>query len=190
MTPRLRTHCPAGLLLLAGLLLSPGWALLTPAWHQSPPSPGPPSAVRAHGYTQVPEPSPSRAVPAPEESRAGSRAGEGRPRPGRADPPPPDDTAESIGTASGSASSGTDPPSQGVRPQGSAAQQRPPDPPVHRDEAVGPTSTPTGTPEATPDPAGQAAGPTGPVMGVLPLGTGLVLVGLGLAFLALRLRRD
>ncbi|MER5178683.1 hypothetical protein ABT009_09980 [Streptomyces sp. NPDC002896] len=60
---------------------------------------------------------------------------------------------------------------------------------MHRDEAVGPTSTPTASADATPDPRGQAAGPTGPVLGVLPLGTGLVLVGLGLAFLALRLRR-
>ncbi|OAH14925.1 hypothetical protein STSP_17620 [Streptomyces jeddahensis] len=60
---------------------------------------------------------------------------------------------------------------------------------MHRDEAVGPTATPTATADASPDPDRQAAGPAGPVLGVLPLGAGLVLVGLGLAFLALRLRR-
>jgi hypothetical protein len=49
---------------------------------------------------------------------------------------------------------------------------------------------PTAAEEAEGDPAVAPFVPTGPVAQVLPLGAGLVLVGLGLGFLALRLRRS
>ncbi|MEU6661577.1 hypothetical protein [Streptomyces sp. NPDC046821] len=39
-------------------------------------------------------------------------------------------------------------------------------------------------------PSHAVADPAIPAVGVLPLGAGLVLVGLGLCFLALRLRRN
>jgi hypothetical protein len=57
------------------------------------------------------------------------------------------------------------------RPQDSSPQQRPPD------------ETVSGVPAA-------AGAPAGPVLPVLPLGAGLASLGLGLAFLALRLRRN
>lgn len=46
-------------------------------------------------------------------------------------------------------------------------------------------------PERPTAPEGQAVGEpgTGPLVNVLPLGAGLLLTGLGLGFLALRLRR-
>ncbi|MFJ4469946.1 hypothetical protein ACIP2X_21090 [Streptomyces sp. NPDC089424] len=102
-------------------------------------------------------PSPSASGSA-DPSWAGSRAGEGRLRPGRPEeprtetaPPSRSDTADD-GSASASAS----------------------DPGA--DEDV----------QAVPD-----ADPSGPVLRILPLGSGLVLIGLGLglAFVALRVRR-
>ena len=91
------------------------------------------------------------ARPAPDASRAGSLAGEGRERPGRRESAPPDETTY--------------------------------------EEAV-----PVPEPTSVPDEPGNAVAPpapvSGPVLRMLPLGSGLVLIGLGLglAFLALRLR--
>ncbi|MEU6123125.1 hypothetical protein [Streptomyces sp. NPDC047123] len=104
------------------------------------------------------EPSRKNPVTTVEEtSRAGSRAGEGRERPGRTDlpgalPPP-----------------STPPP---VRPP----PKPKPVPVRHRDTAVEPTG---------PLPADTSLSN----LRVLPLGGGLVLIGLGLGFLGLRLRR-
>ncbi|PWI16741.1 hypothetical protein DI272_23175 [Streptomyces sp. Act143] len=66
-----------------------------------------------------------------------------------------------------------------------------------RDEEAGRATDGAGTavPEASPRPVGQAVGqaerPTEPVLRILPLGSGLVLIGLGLglALLGVRLRR-
>ncbi|WP_202918299.1 hypothetical protein [Streptomyces cavernae] len=86
-------------------------------------------------------------------SRAGSRYGEGRERPGRNEPPPP----EAVPTYTAEA-----PPA--VAPS--------------RDAAL-----PTGR--------GLPPASTEPVLRVLPLGSGLILIGagLGLAFVGLRVRR-
>ncbi|MEU0248109.1 hypothetical protein ABZ192_28035 [Streptomyces sp. NPDC006235] len=96
-----------------------------------------------------------------EPSRAGSRAGEGRERPGRAQ-----DAEEERGAGEATAV------------------------PEESREAVPEPSAPTEQPvrEAA---AARADRPVGPVLRILPLGSGLVLIGLGLglAFLALRLRR-
>ncbi|MGX1368734.1 hypothetical protein RKD19_004093 [Streptomyces canus] len=103
-------------------------------------------------------PSPASAAP----SRAGSRAGEGRQRPGRPEEP---ETPDEEGTAS----AGT-----GTEDDGLTAVSEPP----------------ARTAAARPSPVAQR-----PVAGtkvfILPLGTGLVLVGagLGLGLFALRLRR-
>lgn len=109
-------------------------------------------AASPHGTTS-PYDASYVARPAPDASRAGSLAGEGRERPGRRESAPPDDAAY--------------------------------------EEAV-PVPEPTSVPE---DESGDAAAArpatvSGPVLRVLPLGGGLVLIGLGLglAFVALRLR--
>ncbi|MFK4069399.1 hypothetical protein [Streptomyces sp. NPDC029674] len=95
-----------------------------------------------------------------ETSRAGSRPGEGRERPGRAQPPPPDL-----------------PPRPYTPPRIPPPPQQPmPTPAAHQDPAF--------------DPTGQTpVGPVLPNLRVLPLGAGLLLIGLGLGFLGLRLRR-
>ncbi|MFD7434922.1 hypothetical protein [Streptomyces sp. NPDC059861] len=110
------------------------------------------------------EPSTSPSGPPPgsvEPSWAGSRAGEGRLRPGRPDEP---GTATARPSGTGAADDGSAPPS--ASDPGAADE----------DEDV----------QAVP-----GADPSGPVLRILPLGSGLVLIGLGLglAFLALRVRR-
>ncbi|WP_282796989.1 hypothetical protein [Streptomyces sp. CC224B] len=120
-------------------------ALLTPApGHAAEPSPAPSAAY----YDEV--------------SLAGSRAGEGRPRPGRARPLDVPDP-------------------RGWRPlPPPAREQRPrPEPP--------PAADPGDTTEQSA--RSRATGPPIPGLRVLPLGAGLVLIGLGLGFLGLRLRR-
>jgi hypothetical protein len=94
-------------------------------------------------------------------SRAGSRAGEGRERPGR-----PEDPDRERGD--GEATAAPEEPRETV-PEPSATTERP-----VREAA-----------------AARADRPVGPVLRILPLGSGLVLIGLGfgLAFFALRLRR-
>ncbi|MET8687492.1 hypothetical protein ABZV77_25080 [Streptomyces sp. NPDC004732] len=95
-----------------------------------------------------------------ETSRAGSSAGEGRERPGGAQPPILDP-----------------PPVPYTPPPATPPPRHPrPTPAVHRDTASDLT-------ERTP------VGPVLPNLRVLPLGGGLVLIGLGLGFLGLRLRR-
>ncbi|MEU9184834.1 hypothetical protein AB0D14_09745 [Streptomyces sp. NPDC048484] len=120
--------------------------------------------------------------PVPAQSRAGSRAGEGRERPGREAAPTDEDSpsAHSAGSSAGSSAS----------PEGQDASVAP--------EASRSPSTPPTPPEAPARPVdahGAADRPvraSEPVLLVLPLGSGLVLIGLGLglAFLALRVRRS
>ncbi|WP_369390654.1 hypothetical protein AB5J72_25670 [Streptomyces sp. CG1] len=114
-----------------------------------------------------------------EPTRAGSRAGEGRMRPGR-----PDGPAAEV--------EGDDDPV----PTQAPGTGRPEEP----ETANLPSATPT--PSGSPDQAGlqppthnagrQDETATAPVLQILPLGTGLVLIGLGLAlaFLGLKLRKD
>ncbi|MGW0907295.1 hypothetical protein [Streptomyces sp. NPDC002853] len=102
--------------------------------------------------------------PSPGGTRAGSVSGEGRARPGRDEPPP------------------------------SVAASEPPRRPPRQ------ISTPAATPAPEVWPQGRAtaasdvtrrtaAEPVVPALRVLPLGSGLVLIGLGLGFFAVRLRR-
>ncbi|WP_371661203.1 hypothetical protein [Streptomyces sp. NBC_00280] len=91
------------------------------------------------------------ARPAPDASRAGSPAGEGRERPGRPESAPPDEAAY---------------------------------------EEAAPAPVPTSVPDGPRDTGARPGTVSGPVLRILPLGSGLVLIGsgLGLALLALRLR--
>ncbi|MET8765575.1 hypothetical protein [Streptomyces sp. NPDC004658] len=123
---------------------------------------------------------PSRPLASVEPSRAGSRAGEGRMRPGRPDGPEIEDQDDD------------DPP-----PATPAAQPEEPETAEVPSVSPSPLETgpdPTGSPQgpAAEQAAQQAGAPTEPVSRVLPLGSGLVLVGLGLglALLGLRLRKS
>ncbi|WP_254646479.1 hypothetical protein [Streptomyces sp. GbtcB6] len=134
-----------------------------------------------------PEPLPSDSASAsatPEPSLAGTLAGEGRMRPGRPQGPATKvesqdaDDPDDEGTATEPAFSGAE------SPAGTSTQ-----PP--REAVLAPTAAQT-----QPHPAGQAMGTgqdddTEPMLHILPLGSGLVLIGLGLglAFLGLRIRR-
>ncbi|WP_221348397.1 hypothetical protein [Streptomyces beigongshangae] len=111
--------------------------------------------------------------PVPAESRAGSRAGEGRERPGRS--APPTDRTGPPAHPDGSANRDREAP---VVPETSAVPERPAEPPARPVDAHETADRPVRASE--------------PVLRVLPLGTGLVLIGLGLglAFFALRARRS
>ncbi|MEU7644396.1 hypothetical protein [Streptomyces huasconensis] len=119
-------------------------------------------AVATHAaVTYAAQPAPRGPVTTVDETpRAGSRAGEGRARPGRADVPLPD------------------PPPPSAPP--------PPVPP-REEEQVHVTQRDTVADAGQPAPAE----PVLPGLRVLPLGGGLILIGLGLGvgFLGLRLRR-
>ncbi|MCX4907222.1 hypothetical protein [Streptomyces sp. NBC_00878] len=127
--------------------------------------------------------------PAPGESRAGSRAGEGRERPGR--PPAPTETDEAEEAEETQAEEAPQEDfGEGVgHPDSSAGRER-------SEDAVAPETPGDTAPRSHPPAdAGQATNrpvrASEPVLRVLPLGSGLVLIGLGLglAFLALRVRR-
>ena len=134
-------------------------------WHSGRREPSP--SASAHGPG-------GRTAPSGEPSRAGSRAGEGRERPGRPKAPPEESEAT-------------------VRPAGDRDATAPAEEdtaPVGQDPAADATAQPSGT--AADDAGGAGTGQRAqPVLQVLPLGTGLVLIGLGLglAFVGLRLRR-
>ncbi|MFJ5210900.1 hypothetical protein ACWD6Q_17845 [Streptomyces nigra] len=134
-------------------------------WHSGRREPSPSASVHGPG---------GRTKPSGEPSRAGSRAGEGRERPGRPKAPPEESEAT-------------------VRPAGDRDATAPAEEdtaPVDQDPAADATAQPSGT--AADDAGGAGTGQRAqPVLQVLPLGTGLVLIGLGLglAFVGLRLRR-
>jgi hypothetical protein len=122
------------------------------------------------------------AEPIPGQSRAGSRAGEGRERPGREATPRDEDAARLPGLDPGV----PDAPDVPGRPEATADSGIGPD--------IGPEPTRNATPSSSPSvdqAVGSPARTTEPVLRILPLGSGLVLIGLGLglAILALRVRR-
>jgi len=126
--------------------------------------------------THAPRPSASsNHPPSGEPSRAGSGAGEGRMRPGRADGPwaevEGDDDPVGSAAAEPAEPETAEPPTSAVSP-----------PP--RDAGLDPTGAPR-------EAARQSEDASEPELRILPLGSGLVLIGLGLglAFLGLRLRR-
>ncbi|GGN65870.1 hypothetical protein GCM10011579_036870 [Streptomyces albiflavescens] len=110
-------------------------------------------------------------APSADASRAGSVAGQGRVRPGRAEPTGPD-TADDTGEAEPT-DAGRDP-AVPDRQEASAAA-----------EPSGNAVIPVQQNAVVPPPAPE------PVLQILPLGSGLILMGLGLglAFVALRVRR-
>ncbi|MFD8027907.1 MULTISPECIES: hypothetical protein [unclassified Streptomyces] len=130
----------------------------------------PPGAAGApasgHSAARLPAIEPSSGA-----SRAGSEAGEGRARPGRADAAPQDEPTGPM-----------DPDSTApdVLPSVDATA-----------EAVGPAAS-SPAPSQKPAVLAREAATSQPVVEILPLGSGLVLVGAGLALalLALRLRRE
>ncbi|MFJ5774832.1 hypothetical protein [Streptomyces sp. NPDC093094] len=160
------------------------------------------AAEGAHGAGVVRVPS----EPAEDEpSRAGSRAGEGRQRPGRpqekerepgeeetsaeaSEQPEPSADESDAGTADSGERDGGDGHDEagGLQPPAGTASVGPTEPQAASRQADPPQD---GSPRAV---APQAGTPAEPMLHVLPLGSGLMLVGLGLAlaFLGLRLRRD
>ncbi|MCQ9133863.1 hypothetical protein KMS84_24100, partial [Streptomyces sp. IBSBF 2807] len=145
------------------------------------------AAGSARGRVPTYADAPASATPHPssrEPDRAGSRAGEGRTRPGRADtgedataqdPEGEDVSGEDTDTEDGELEAGD-------ADHGDGSASRPADAPVPV------TSAP---PDSVRQAAAQGERADGPVLQILPLGSGLVLVGLGiaLAIAALRLRR-
>ncbi|MFI6468095.1 hypothetical protein [Streptomyces sp. NPDC050538] len=120
-----------------------------------------------------------------EPSRAGSRAGEGRERPGRtAEPTADEDENEGEDTA-GLTADGDD----GGSPSASPASPAPADSASSQEAAPVPSSPPLQPLRQT---VTRAEGSAEPVLRILPLGSGLILIGLGLglAFIALRVRRS
>jgi hypothetical protein len=109
-------------------------------------------------------------APSADASRAGSVAGEGRARPGRAEPTAPDD-----------------PGTEDAQPTDAGRDPAVPD----RPEAS-PATEPSGNAviPVRQNVVGRAPAPE-PVLQILPLGSGLILIGLGLglAFVGLRVRR-
>lgn len=135
----------------------------------SSPGHGPPRASRSPSASVAP--SPSAATP----SRAGSRAGEGRERPGRQGEPVTEDvdaSGDDTSATESTESTGTDSGDGDL----AAVPRRP------RQTAV---ASPAPPPRSAERPV------AGPKVFILPLGTGMVLIGLGLGLglLALRSRR-
>ncbi|WEO96374.1 hypothetical protein A6P39_021360 [Streptomyces sp. FXJ1.172] len=118
--------------------------------------------------------------PATEPTRAGSLAGEGRLRPGRPDGP----AAEVEG--------GDRPVPTGSPSTGQAEEPETANLPTGTPTASAPARKPGLDQPPAHDAARRGATTTEPVLQILPLGSGLVLIGLGLglAFLGLRLRRS
>ncbi|WP_149182480.1 hypothetical protein [Streptomyces sp. TRM49041] len=127
-------------------------------------------------------------------SLAGRPAGAGRPRPGRTQLPPPAPSASRPPSAS-------PPPSASAAPSGSA-RTRTATPPDHSDgegtarEAVPEEDSPAAVrPHRSPSAAAYEPGARTAETGadrripVLTLGVGLALVGLGIGFLGVRIRR-
>ncbi|MFI6404614.1 hypothetical protein [Streptomyces sp. NPDC050548] len=197
MTPWLRT---TGLLLVlgTGAVVNPyggvpaygagaggaGGAPASGAAH-APVSPSAPATATATALKPAPGPDHHDQAPAhparPEPSRAGSQAGEGRERPGRTAQPSAaedenggddGDTAEPTADENGTSAVPT--PTDSASPSQEAADvpSTPPLQPVHQSVT-------------------HAEDPAEPVLRILPLGSGLILIGLGLglAFIGLRVRR-
>jgi hypothetical protein len=125
-----------------------------------------------YGVSYAADPAPSARA-----SHAGSCAGEGRTRPGREESPARDEDGSGSREDTVPTYTDRDPAGENAasdRPDATGAPEpsRPAAVPVQHNE-VGPATTPE------------------PVLKILPLGSGLILIGLGLglAFLALRLRR-
>ncbi|WP_079178863.1 hypothetical protein [Streptomyces humi] len=197
MTPRLRTT-------LGGIRLTPARLLLVLATALLPCG-----TATAHEPGPRPGPSDSTGSPAsPEPSLAGTVAGEGRLRPGRPLGPAVAVAGDDDPDAAPDDGQADDPGADQADDPGAV-----PDDDPDGTTASEPAGNDAGRPSATaaqppgdavlvpaspqPPPVHQAIAPgqddgTEPVLDILPLGSGLVLVGLGLglAFIGLRVRRS
>ncbi|MFG2181283.1 hypothetical protein ACGFLS_21495 [Streptomyces abikoensis] len=152
---------------LFGLTISTALALPSPAWadDQEPTAPAPSVPAVATTTTVFPSAPPSPVAGL----LAGTVAGEGRGHPGRTEIP-------------SSAPAGSSPPApsaSGGTPATAEGHRAPP-----HSNAPGGAAPAPGRREAV-----ETDRETERVMRVLPLGTGMTLTGLGLGFIALRLRR-
>ncbi|QTD99751.1 hypothetical protein [Streptomyces cyanogenus] len=157
---------------------------------------GPVPSAHQDAPAAVPRPSdsasasvhPYRRLASVEPSRAGSRAGEGRMRPGRPDGPATEVEGDDDPPLATPVAQPEDQEEQAEPEQAETAQI-----PSASSSPQEAGSAPAGRPEQPvrqAAPQGEAA--TEPVLRLLPLGSGLVLIGLGLglALLGLRLRRN
>ncbi|MFF9814497.1 hypothetical protein [Streptomyces sp. NPDC014006] len=149
----------------------------SPARPHSSAPPERPAHSSAVPFSARPGPSASTdpSASAGETRRAGSRAGEGRERPGRAHDPLRESARDEGATENEDAGQGIDNGDDMYVPQEQEAGLMP----------SASASVPTRQ-------SVRAESPVDPVLRILPLGSGLVLIGLGLALglLALRLRRE
>ncbi|MGW6139128.1 hypothetical protein ACWFRM_10160 [Streptomyces sp. NPDC055144] len=168
--------------------------------HKEPPPTDRPRHKPSAAETSAPhteKPSASASPKRPSESHA-------RPKASSAAPSRKGHAARKSHSASASASAAADAPKRShapsadpprTRPAHAAIPVSPEEPEVWEEDPaeqqVQPSVRPTGVPVDNADrtPRQTAAEPVIPGVGVLPLGSGLVLVGLGVGFLALRLRR-
>jgi hypothetical protein len=141
-------------------------------------------------------PSPSASAsptPSAEASRAGNQAGEGRARPGRRDPVARDeDAGPSYTDRDPDGGEDADEPDGGDSSEAGDSAERPDS--TDATDASEPPAEAAQPPSPPADVAGRAtvrSSQEEPVLRILPLGSGLILIGcgLGLAFLALRVRR-
>ncbi|MCS0601774.1 hypothetical protein NX794_11190 [Streptomyces sp. LP11] len=153
---------------------------------QDSPDAGPPgSGEPSHAVSASASGSAHPSGPAGQPSRAGSRAGEGRMRPGRPDDPAAEAEDEEAAPTGDFDAVRPEEPEIAEVPGVTPSASQPPD-----EAGLDPARLP-----AQPDDRQQAqrgeAAPSEPVLQILPLGSGLVLMGLGLglALLAFRIRR-
>jgi hypothetical protein len=141
-------------------------------------------------------PSPSASAsptPSAEASRAGNLAGEGRARPGRQEPVPRnEDSGPSYTDRDPDGGEDADEPDSGDSSEVGDSAERP-DSPEATDASEPPAEAaqPPAPPADAADRSTVRSSGQEPVLQILPLGSGLILIGcgLGLAFLALRVRR-
>ncbi|MYY13111.1 hypothetical protein GT204_30580 [Streptomyces sp. SID4919] len=159
----------------------------------APVTPVPVTPVPVAPVPAVPAPAPPGIrieVPWPGESRAGSKPGEGRPRPGRPERRTgPRESAEASTSPSPRTSRPPHVPREPLpdrpgRPLPMWTPDTAPEPDTQDDEAAVPGTVDHAADDVPPAPSRSYGTP----LGILPLGTGLVLVGLGLGYMGWRLR--
>ncbi|MEV8524662.1 hypothetical protein AB0451_11030 [Streptomyces sp. NPDC052000] len=203
MAPGLRPLTAAATL-TGALLLTP----LPYASAVSTPSPSPPATATPSDSpnsspstrTSPPSARPSSPTASAEQRLAGSRAGEGRTRPGRVSPPhdflpyASDDELQLPDAARPARQEDAPQTQPQQQPQTQPQTQTPvPKPPEPRESAPppAPSTAPKRPPSAHHHPSAQAVPDESDLRyHVLSLGAGLALTGLGLGFLGLRLRRS
>lgn len=187
------THAPAPAATAPGA--APGTAKPSP-----PASPArPPAARPSVSPTAIPSLRPRPSHPAPTHTHGNDHGQDPGPSTGPLRPPRPGPPHQPYGSAhlgerpsGGGQLSGTHPPGGPYGSGPAAGQSGESSSLVPADGGASPDPGSSLAADAQREEGGQAASPLGrgrPVMRMVPLGAGLVLVGLGLGFLGLRLRR-